>query len=117
MRYPFDRGFKFKFFDQPWEAYLITEDEITELNDGKECAALTEDAENCLFISEGYVSKKIVGHELFHMRVKYFNLGSTDIGWEDLEEIVADWAGNEIESFIKTRNKIYNKFKKLEGSK
>lgn len=118
MKYPqFDRGFKFSFFEEPWEGYILTEEELIELNDSKECAALTIYENNAIFISEGSVSKRVVTHEMFHMRVKYFHLDSTEIDRAGFEEMCADWAGYELEAFLKKRNQIFKKFKKLEDSK
>jgi hypothetical protein len=118
MKYPqFDRHFKFRFFDDIWEAYLITEEELTELNDGEKGSALTIDTENCIFIDEDCLTKRYVTHELFHIRVKYFHLHSAEIDCSMFEEICAEWAGHELESFLKKRNQIFNKFKKLEGKK
>lgn len=118
MKYPqFDRSFNFKFFEEPWEGYLITQEELTELNDGEEGIGLTIDEDNCVFIVEENLTKKIVAHEMFHMRVKYFHLGSTDIDRKTFEEMCAEWAGYELEAFLKKRNQIFKKFKTLEGKK
>lgn len=126
MKYEFDRSFKFKINEDTWEAYLITLEELKELDantgedplfegdDDTPAMILTE--KKCLFIVEGNTDKGIIAHELFHIFVEYFNTQSADLDVDQFEEVVANFLEKRLDVFLKIRNKLYNKFKKLEGS-
>lgn len=125
MRYNYDRSFKFKFQDDNWEGYLITEDEMKELDasipdgdgvhsDGDNNPAMIVTDQRCFFMTEGNINPIIVGHELLHMFVEYLYITSADIDTDQFEEIMADFIGNNIDKFIKKRNQLLKKFKKLE---
>jgi hypothetical protein len=123
MKYVFDRSFKFKVNEDEWQGYLITEDEAKELDEkfndvdiGFGALTLTKDDGRCLFVVEGHVTKNIIVHELFHIYVSYFCLGSTDVSLDDFEEIIAEFLELHLTKFIKKSNSLYKKFKKLEDS-
>lgn len=119
----FDRKFKMKINDDTWHFILITEEEaldvdreINDLTEGFRALTLTGDDGRAIFIVEGSVTKGVINHELFHLYVSYFHLDSANIEIEDFEEVVAEFLESNLDKFIRIRNKIYNKLKKLEGS-
>jgi hypothetical protein len=114
MKYSYDRAFRLKINDDRWEFYLITEEEADELDEDTGFKAMTQTEEKCMFFVEGSTTKNIITHELFHLYVSYFHLDSANINLEMFEEIVAEFLEMNLEKFIRVRNKIYNKFKKLE---
>jgi len=122
MTYNYDRSFKFKLNDDIWEAYIITEDEAKELDDKENdsddgfCALTLRKDNKChLFIVEKHITKNVITHELFHIYVLYMCLESaTGIEIGDFEEIIAEFLEYHLDKFIKMRNKLYKKFKKLE---
>lgn len=123
MKYEYDRKFKFKINDDTWEAYLITKEEADELDeilsgvpDGFAALTTTKSDGNCLFIVEGHVTKNVINHELFHIYVSYFCIDSSNINIDSFEEIIAEFLEHHLDKFIKKRNSIFNKFKKLEES-
>lgn len=111
--------------DDFWECYLITEEEGIELDEKLHAEAADKESfagmvlkdQKCLFVSEGSVDKETIAHELFHVVVDYFHISSADLDVSQFEEVVAVWIENNVDKFVKTRNKLYNKFKKLEGKK
>ncbi len=118
MKHSFDRSFTFKFHDDDWEAYLITEEEFIELNENDEdidteAIAMILMKDKCLFITEGNIDKITIGHELYHMFVKYFYIESADLTVDQFEEINAEFFGSEVDKFIKIRDELYNKYKEL----
>lgn len=126
MQYDYDRSFTFKVNDDVWEAYLVTEDELKEL-DAKtgddpefegddDVPAMVIPNKKCLFITEGHVTKNIINHELFHIFVEYFYIGSADLDTDQFEEVVASFLEHRLDSYLKIRNLLYRKYKKLEGS-
>lgn len=121
MKHSFDRSFIFKFNEDSWEAYLITPEEFVELyekvfpdEEPETSAGFVHFKDKCIFISEGYVDKETVAHELFHMVVDYFHLSSADITVDQFEEIIAVWLETNVDKFVKTRNTLTARFKKLE---
>ncbi len=126
MKFDYDRSFKFKVMDDTWEAYLVTEDELKELDakyhtdpdfDGDDnVPALVLTEKKSLFITEGHVNKNIINHELFHIFNEYFYIGSADLDVDQYEEVVASFLENSLDKYLKVRNKLYNQYKKLEGS-
>lgn len=124
MKYKFDRSFTMSIMDDAWEIYLITEEEASELdeqlndsNTGFRALTLTGDDGKCIFFVEGSVTKNVVVHELFHLYVSYFHLDSANITIEQFEEIIAEFLEANLDKFIKTKNKLFNKLKTLEGTK
>jgi regulator of sigma D len=122
MSHTYDRSFSLKINEETWTFFLITEEEATELdqklNDLEEgFKALTVLDDRSVFIVEGSVNQKIIAHELFHIFVWYLRLHSADITVDNFEEIIAELLENDLDRFLKIRKKIYNKYKKLEGSK
>ena len=123
MKYDYDRSFIIKINDDPWEIYLLTEEEAHELDEklndstnGFAALTLTGKDGPCLFFTEGNVTKGIVSHELFHLYVSYFHIDSADITVVQFEEIVAEFLEQNLDKFTKTRNKLFKKLKALEGS-
>lgn len=126
MKYNYDRSFKFKINDDTWEAYLITTEELQELDASTgddplyegddETPAMVMPRKKCLFIVEGHVDKQIIAHELFHIWNEYFFIESADLTVEQYEEVIAKFLEEKLDTFVKMRNKLYNKFKTLEGS-
>ena len=118
-KYPFDRKFRIKIHDDWWQMYIVTEEEAVELdvicNDSTDgFRALTYTSEKCMFVVETYISKDIIAHELFHVYVKYFHMTSAEITVSQFEEVVADFLEENLDKFVKMRNKLYNRFRKLE---
>lgn len=126
MKYSYDRSFKFKINDDTWEAYLITEDELKELdaNTGDDplfegdddLPAMVLPSEKCLFLAEGNVDKGIIAHELFHVYNEYFHTKSANLDVDQYEEVVANFLEERLDMFCKKRNFLYKKFKKFEGA-
>lgn len=119
MQYAYDRSFKFKINDDFWEFYLITEEEAVELDDddeGFKAITFTKEDGRCMFVVEGNVTKQIIGHELFHVYVSYFNIDSANLDVDTFEEIIAEFLETSLDKFVKMRNKLFNRYKKLEGS-
>lgn len=123
MKYEYDRSFKLKIQDDWWEFYLITDEEGHELdmklndeNDGFRAITLTGRDGQCMFFVEGSVTKSVVTHELFHLYVSYLHIGSATIDLDNFEEMIAEFLELHLDKFVKMRNRIYNKLKKLEGS-
>lgn len=119
--YDYERKFKMSINDDIWQFYLITEEEANELDeklhDQKDGFRGLTDVENkCVFIQEGHVDKSTIGHELFHVQVDYFNLSSADLDIDSFEEVVAVYLERNLDKFVRIRNKIYKRYKKLEGS-
>lgn len=120
--YNYDRKFTFKINDDLWFGYLLTEEECNELdvslNETENgFRALTDPGTKCLFVCEGFASKGIIAHELFHIYVSYFYMDSADIDIVQFEELVAEFLEASLPKFIKKMNFLFNKYKKLEGSK
>lgn len=123
MKFEYDRSFTFKVNEDSWSGYLITEEEATELDEkinntttSFRALTLTGTDGKCIFFVEGSVTKDVVTHELFHIYVSYFHLDSADVSVEQFEEIIAEFLEANLDKFIKKRNSIYNKLKKLEDS-
>ncbi len=119
MKHSYDRSFTFKINDDRWEAYLITEDEAEELDmkkhdNGEGFGALTSPDDRSLFVVEGFVTKNIITHELFHIYVSYFHINSANITVDQFEEITAEFLEATLDKFIKKRNYIFKKFQELE---
>lgn len=120
MKYQYDRSFIMNIMDDAWEIYLLTEEEAEELdqelNDSEgsfRALTLTGEDGRCIFFVEGSVSKSVVTHELFHLYVSYLHIDSADITIEQFEEIIAEFLEANLDKFIKTKNKLYNKLKTL----
>lgn len=123
MRHNFDRCFKFKVGDEKWEAYLITEEEMIELNIDDEhfevdehTKGFVEFSDKCFFIQEGCVSKGTVRHELFHVYINQHNLESADITTDQFEEVVATFLERHHDKYVKKVNELYRKYKRFEGA-
>lgn len=117
-QYDYDRRFRFRLNDDYWECYLITEEEAEELDeDGFRAMTYTKQDGRCIFVVEGNVTKDIIAHELFHVYVSYFNLDSSGIDLDAFEEVIAEFLETSLDKFVRMRNRLYNKYKKLEGSK
>ena len=123
MKYNFDRSFKMRINDDPWEIYLLTEEESEEIdqelngeNDGFRALTLTKFDGQCMFFVEGSITKSVITHELFHVYVSYMHLDSSGIDIDSFEEIIAEFLENNIDKVIKIRNKIYNRLIKFEGA-
>lgn len=122
MKYDFDRHFKMRINDDWWEFYLVTEEEMGDVTEEQlgerdiKCygLTLTNGDGYCMLIVEGYVTKNLINHELFHLYVSYFNLGSSGIDVDTFEEITAEFLQFNLDKFIKTRNKLVKRFQKLE---
>ena len=114
MKHNYDRKFKLKIQDDYWEFYLITDDEAIELDEDGFCA-MTSIEEKCVYFVETHTDKKTITHELFHVYVSYLHLHSAEINLDTFEEIIAEFLEMNLDKFIRFRNKIFNKFKKLEG--
>lgn len=124
MKFQYDRSFKFNFHDDEWEAYLITQEEFKELSDtidvdettpdvDEDSIAMVLNTQKCLFLTEGNINKVTIGHELYHMFVRYFYIGSADLTVDQFEEINAEFLGDDVDKFIEIRNELYQKFKEL----
>jgi len=114
MKFQYDRSCRMKIQDDWWEIYVITDEEAHELDeDGFRALTLTKEDGQCMIFVEGNVTKNIVAHELFHLYVSYFNLESADLDTDAFEEIVAEFLENNMDKFIRIRNKIYNKIRRL----
>lgn len=119
MKFQYDRCFKFKLNEDAWEGYLVTAEELVEQydeDDHVDNAAFVDLENKCLFISEGHVKKEIIGHELTHMFVESFKVNSANLDVDQFEEVFADFLGEDVDKFVKIRNKLYNRFKKFEGA-
>lgn len=121
MTFTFDRFFKFKIRDEKWNCYLITDEEMIEVeqsiypeNEIKESSAgLLYFAGKSLFINEEHLNKATILHELFHIHIDYLHLSSADLDVDTFEEVIAVFLENEIDKLVKMRNKLYNKFIKV----
>ena len=121
MKYVYDRSFTFKLNEDTWEAYLLTDEEATDLDEQLHDTktgfrALTASDTKCLFLVEDSVTKNIITHELFHIYVYYLYLDSADVTLRQFEEILAEFFEETLDKFIKKRNSLYNRFKKLDDS-
>ena len=120
----FDRSFKFVINDDEWTCFLITEEEGIELDeiingdeaDTESFVGMVTFAPRCLYLAESGLEKSTVAHELFHIVVYYLHLNSADLDTSQFEEVLAVWIENEVDKFIRTRDKLYEKFKTLENS-
>lgn len=124
MKFQYDRSFTFVFHDEEWEAYLITAEEFKEISDNvdeddspedldDDSIAMVLNSKRCLFITEGYIDKVTIGHELYHMFVKYFYIESADLTIDQFEEINAEFLGDDVDKFVRIRDELYNKYKEL----
>lgn len=117
MKYSHDRSFKMKIQDDWWEIYLLTEEEAIELDEdfpnGFRALTLTNEDKRCIFFTEGNSDKNTITHELFHLYVSYFHLSSTELDNDSFEEICAEFLEQNLDKFIRIRNKIYNKLRRL----
>ncbi len=118
MQYAYERSFKFRIMDDVWECYLITEQEADDMDEGGDFKAITFTKEDgkCIFIVEGSVNKGIIAHELLHVYVSYMNIDSANLDVDAFEEVIAEFLETSLDKFVKMRNKLYNRYKKLEGS-
>jgi hypothetical protein len=129
MHYNYDRSFKFKINSDSWECYLVTDEELKELDaqegndledhldddDNDDAPAMILTQKKCLLICEGCIRKDIVAHELFHIMVEYFYTGSANLTVDQFEEVVANFLEQRLDYFVRTRNSLYKRFKRLEG--
>lgn len=119
MKYKFDRYFKTKINDQVWECYIVTKEEGIELKDDileeedEDFEGMVSFPDKCIFIGEESVDKETITHELFHVTVDSFHISSASLDVDQFEEIMAVWAEYDLDKFIKTRNKLFKKFKNL----
>lgn len=120
MKYKFDRSFKMKIQDDVWEIYLITDEEANELDekindstDGFRALTLTGEDGQCIFFVEDSFNKNIVTHELFHLYVSYFHLDSAGVNVDSFEEVVAEFLEANLDKFIRIRNRMFNKLRRL----
>lgn len=127
MQFQYDRSFKFKLNEDVWEAYLLTDQESKELDslesdeedksgEGEDFPGMILPNKKCLFLVEGHVTLEYIGHELLHMFVESMYLGSANLDTEQFEEVMAEFLGYNVDKFIKIRNKLYRRYKKLEGA-
>lgn len=118
MKYQYDRSFKFKIRDDSWECYIVTDEEAAELWEKSEgFRGLTITEEKCIFINEEHLDKATIMHELFHLHVEYLHLSSADLSVDTFEEIIAVLLENEIDKLVKLRDRLYNKFTKINSPK
>lgn len=114
----FDRSFKFKINDTTWTGALITAEEAIEQDDdGEGFSAMFSPVEKMLFVTEGNITKEDIAHELLHLYVDCLCTNSANLDVKQFEEIIAEFIGHNVEKFIKKRNMLYKKFKKLEEDK
>lgn len=123
MKHTFDRCFKFKVGDESWEAYLITLEEMIELNSDDDDIEVDEETkgfvdfkDKCFFIQEGCVNKGTIRHELLHVYINQHNLESADVTVDQLEEIIATFFERHHDKYVKKVNQLYKKYKAFEGA-
>lgn len=125
MLFNYDRYFTFKVYGDTWEAYLVTNEELKEIDaresedpfdEGEDgVPAMILPSKKCLFLSDDKVNKNLITHELFHIIVEYFHIESAHLEVDQFEEVVANFLENRLDYFIKIRNSIYRKYLKLQG--
>ena len=123
VKFNYDRGCKIKINDDWWEFYIVTEEEAIQLDEklnddsgGFRALTLTGIDGQCIFFVEGNINKKVISHELLHLYCSYLCLGSTEVDRDDFEEIMAEFIEENLDKFIRIRNKIFNKLIKIEGA-
>lgn len=108
---------KVKINGTTWVMKIVSTEEIQEIRDDGEYAALTNADDKIIYFDKDEIDLAIVSHELFHAYASDLHLRDThDFSLADIEEIFACMFAEKAEKIVRQARRIYKTLMKLKES-